>query len=203
MDLYESTRREKWHVFAAAIIGAFLVSLVGPPVVEAATSTVKVKGPVVAKIQDSTGDVVVSREIPDMGLTASEGSEGALDVNSFPGGGGVLGIADCSAAEGASAPPGRNLPNKIEIPGGKIATAIIVTGNSVRAQISSEATDALILGAQAGAADYPITVFRTTPDNPNVATSLGTGLSTTAPLKMLCTAPDGTDADGNVIVLGR
>lgn len=159
---------------------------------------VGVKGAVNSRMSDSTGDAVVSRVIPDMGLTDSAGSDGALDVNTFPGGGGILAVGDCSAVAGPSAPPGQNLPNVMTIDGGQIVTAFLITGANTRTIVSSAATDALI-----GAPDYPITIFRTTAESPNLTSSLGTGLSLTAPLKLTCTAADGSDTAGNVVVLGR
>jgi hypothetical protein len=76
----------------------------------------------------------------------------------------------------------------VTVPGGKVVTALIMTGTGT-VQITSDAI---------GQGQLPVSNFKTDANNPNLAITLGTGLSTTVPLKF--TGVDGTAC--NFIVLG-
>src|SRR5687767_3586448 len=99
MDHLDVSRRDKRQTFFAAIGIALAVFVLGAPVVEAAISRVKLAGgTATAKVKDSSGDVVESEAIPAMGLTQAEGTDGAIAVRNFAGGGGLLGAGDCTAS---------------------------------------------------------------------------------------------------------
>lgn len=191
MDLLDSGKRERRSAFVVALVLAIAVSVLAAPVVEAAIQRVRVKGPVNAKIRDTTGDHIESKGTGALGLFAAEGSSGAIAVRNYAGGGGFLGAIDCNAG---------GLPDNLQLPTasgvGRVITGIIVTGSDASAAISSEQVDAL-LGVPA-AVDFPVANVTTTAENQTQFIGLGNGLSLTAPLKIKC---NGTQ--GNVVVLGE
>jgi hypothetical protein len=174
------SRRERFKALFGAIALAIVVMLVAPPVVQAATQAVKVKGKV--KVADTDGDAIESKAIADMGLLAAEGSDGALAVRNFAGGGGFLGAADCTETDADG------LVNTVSV-GNAIVTGIIMTGTDATWTVTSAAIGGGLL---------PLLNFRTTTDNPNEFVGLGNGLTLTAPLTFTCTG-----TNGNIAVLGQ
>lgn len=195
MDQVHEIRREKRKTFLASIAAASVVMLIGAPIVQAATSTVRVKGPV--KIKDSTGLNIESEVVEPLGLLDAEGSGGAVAVRNFAGGGGLLGTGDCTAAAGTATDP---RPNTVTVNAGEdtIITGIIITGPD--ANVSVSAPD---LAAAIGPG--PVNTFSTTAENPHIFIGLGTGL-TVSPAKLVfkCTGDDGSaDGSGNFTILGQ
>lgn len=187
MDRLDVSGRDKRQTFFAAIGIALAVFIVGAPVVEAAISRVKLAGGTAnAKIKSSTGAIIESEPIADMGLTKSEGSDGAIAVRNFAGGGGLLGAGDCTASlEPAQGP----LANTVTLSGGQIVTGIIITGTGT-VRITTQAV---------GSGQVPLANFVVNANHPNEFVGLGNGLSITTPLTF--TGVDGTAC--NFIVLGQ
>ncbi|MEA2498471.1 MAG: hypothetical protein QOH26_876 [Actinomycetota bacterium] len=181
MDLMETTRSEKRQSFLVAIALAAVVMLIAAPVVQAAVSAVRVTNTPAVKIKDSGGGKVNSEPVPDMGLTAVPGSDGALDVRVYAGGTGVLGVGDCSAAANTGA------LNVVTVPGNRVITAFIMTGTGT-VTLTSEAVGGGLL---------PLNRFVTDASTPNFALSLPNGLGTTAPL--IFTGTDGTSCQYTVL----
>lgn len=183
--LQEVTGREKRQTFFTAVAIAVAVFIVGAPVVEAAISKVKLAGgTATAKVKDSDGDTLESERIPPMGLTLAEGSEGAVAVRNFAGGGGLLGAGDCTASTEPAQGP---LPNTVTLGGGNILTGIIMTGTGT-VRIT---TDAL--------GPIPLANLTVNAENPNEFIGLGNGLTITTPLHV--TGIDGTAC--NFVLLGQ
>jgi hypothetical protein len=174
LDLLEVSRREKRQTFTIAIILAMVVFLVGAPVVQAAVT--RIKGTV--KVKDTGGGRIDASAIPDQGLTDVPGSSGALDVQNFPGGVGLLGVADCAGP----------LPGAITLGGGQVVTNLLMTGSDGTLSISSTA----VAGGALSLLDAKVTA-----NEPNVIADLSNGLGVTAPLTFTAT---GTDC--KVVVLG-
>lgn len=187
MDLYASTRSEKRRTFFAAIAISLMVMLVAAPVVQAAAQAVKVKNKPQVKIKDSNGDVIESEPIADMGLLAAEGSDGAIAVRNYAGGGGFQGAADCTATQADG------LANSVEV-SNAIVTGLIITGTDAKVTVTSAAI---------GGGALPLANFRVNANHPNEFVGLGNGLTATAPLTFTCTAEGGGDGNGNVVVLGQ
>lgn len=181
MDLYETSTRDKRQTFFAAVALALVVAVLAPPVVQAAVT--RVRGTVTAKIKDTGGGTINSEAIPAQGLTDVPGSSGALDVATFAGGAGLLGVADCG--DGAGAP----LPNTISISGGGVVTDMLVTGTDGQMNITSSA----VAGGQVA-----LSKFRVDAANPNLHIALSNGLGVTAPLTL---TTSGTDC--NIVILGH
>ncbi|HEV2754659.1 MAG TPA: hypothetical protein VG318_02635 [Actinomycetota bacterium] len=187
MDMLEVSRRDKRQTFFSAIGIALIVFIVGAPVVEAAVSRVKLAGgTATAKIKDSDGTEVESEAIGPMGLLQAEGSDGAIAVRNYAGGGGLLGAGDCTASTEPAQGP---LKNVVELSGGDIVTGLIVTGTGT-IRVTS-----LALGNH----NLPLSNFTVNTDNPNLAITFGTGLTLTSQLRF--TGIDGSAC--NFIVLGQ
>lgn len=184
MDLLEVTRRDKRRTFLSAVALAAIVAVLMPPVVQAAIQKVKVQGTV--KTADTTGDSIESEAIPPMGLLQAEGSDGALAVRTFGGGGGLLRAGDCTASTEPAQGP---LPNTGTV-STSIITGIIITGTGT-VRVS---TDALSPGVQ-----LPLANFTVNANHPNEFVGLGNGLTVTSPLTF--TGVDGTAC--NWVVLGQ
>lgn len=201
MDLQQSSGREKRQTFFVAIALAAAVMLLAAPVVQAAvqkvfvtnTVPVKVKGQPIAvkgtvnsKIKDSTGGAINSEVVPDMGITGVPGSDGALDVRVYAGGTGLLGVGDCTAAAAAGTDP----LNTLTVPGNRVVTAFIMTGEG-EVDLTSAVAGSIVLNR-----------FKTDPTvMPNYALSLPNGLGTTAPLTF--TGVDDGGANCQWVVLGE
>jgi hypothetical protein len=180
------SQREKFKALAGALALACLVVVLGPPAVKAATQTVKVKGNV--KIVGTDGTPIESEVIPPMGLLQAEGSDGALAVRTFAGGGGFIDAGDCTAETEVS-----GLPNEVSV-SNAIVTGIIITGTDGKIQITSAAI---------GGGTLPLVNFRVNEANPNEFVGLGNGLTLTAPLTFSCTGEGGGDGDANFVLLGQ
>ena len=180
MEMTSLSRREKATSFLAAIAVSLLVVFIGAPYAAKAAAAIRIQGKV--KVADTSGDVIESEAIPDMGLLQAEGSDGALATRTFAGGGGFLGAGDCTAttADGRS--------NAVEV-SNAIVTGIIITGTDGTVATTSAAV---------GGGALQLTKFRVDEDNPNVFIGLGNGLTATAPLTFTCT---GTDAE--FVILGQ
>ena len=183
MDLLDSGKRERRSAFVAALVLALAVSVLAAPVVEAAVT--KIKGTV--KVKDSTGDAIDSEATGALGLFQAPGSNGAIAVRNFAGGGGFLGARDCDDQTA--------LPSNLSLTEG-IVTGIIVTGQDAQVQISSEQVDTA-LGVPEGA-DFPVATLTTTNSNQTEFIGLGNGLTLTAELKFNCVGNS-----GNYVVLGQ
>ncbi|HYP25054.1 MAG TPA: hypothetical protein VEV43_15920 [Actinomycetota bacterium] len=187
MEPLAVTGREKRQTFLAAIAIALAVFIVGAPVVEAAISRVKLAGgTATAKVKDSNGSTVESEPIADMGLTQAEGSDGAIAVRNFAGGGGLLGAGDCTASTEPAQGP---LPNTVTLSGGHIVTGIIITGTGT-VRITTQAV---------GQGQVPLANFVVNANHPNEFVGLGNGLSITTPLTF--TGVDGSAC--NFVVIGQ
>lgn len=184
----DSDRRERRQSFVVALAVAVGLSVLFAPVVEAAVQ--KIKGTV--NVKDTSGDAIDSASTGNLGLFQAAGSDGAIAVRNFAGGGGFLGAADCSAATALG--DTITLPTANNV--GRIVTGIIVTGSNASAAVSSEQVDTLF-GLPA-TADFPVANITTTAENQTQSLSLGNGLTLTAPLKIKC---NGTN--GNIVVLGQ
>lgn len=187
MEKIQVSGRDKRHTFFAAIGIALTVFIVGAPVVEAAISRVKLAGGTAnAKIKASNGSAIESESIGPMGLLQAEGSDGAIAVRNYAGGGGILGAGDCTASTEPAQGP---LKNTVNISGGDIVTGVIVTGTgTVR-----------VTSAALGNHQLPLANFTVNAENPNEFVGLGTGLTLTSQLRF--TGIDGTAC--NFVVLGQ
>jgi hypothetical protein len=165
VDRYEVTRREKTKSFFSAIALALVVFYIAAPAVEAAVT--RVRGTVTAKVKDSTGDVIESEIIGDMGVLQAEGSDGAIATRTYAGGGGFLGAGDCTAAAGQ---PADRLSNTLSVEN-RIVTGILLTGTG-KLQITSNALPA------AGV----LSEFEVNAANPNFTATIPTGLTITSAL---------------------
>ncbi|HEU4480892.1 MAG TPA: hypothetical protein VFS18_03325 [Actinomycetota bacterium] len=188
MDLMEVSRRDKFRALFVALGIALVAVLIAPPVVEAATQNVRVKGKVTVKggpvkTKASNGNVISSDAIADMGITDVPGTNGAVSVKTFAGGQGVLGLGDCAAD--AQHP----LPETVTIPGQHVISALIITGDDGAVTLTSEAI---------GAGQVPLSIFKVSANNPNETLALGNGLGVTAPLTF---AGSGTDC--RFVILGQ
>ena len=174
-----NVRKTAWTV--VAVLGAVIV--LSAPIVQAATQKVKVTNPV--KIQDSDGTTIESEAIGEMGLLKAPGSDGALAVRTYPGGGGLLGAGDCTASTDPAQGP---LSNVVTVPGGSIVTGVLVTGiGTVR--ITAQAV---------GNGAVPLANVTVNNQHPNEVLALGSGLSATQPVTF--TGIDGTAC--NFLVFG-
>ena len=185
----EVSRRERFSAILGAIALATVVVLLVPPVAEAQKGGVKIKGKV--KVVDSDGDNIESEVISDMGLLSAPGSDGAIAVRNFAGGGGFLGAADCS--EGTDPGAGDFQENFVTV-SNVIVTGIIITGTDSTVTATSAAVGEGLL---------PLLNFQVNDSNPNEFVGLGNGLTATAPLTFTCTATGGGDGNGKLVVLGQ
>jgi hypothetical protein len=195
MDLQNTTRREKRQTFFIAIALAAAVMILAAPVVQASIQKVqiantplpvKVTNPTTkttSKIKDSAGHAIHSEPVPDMGLTGVPGSAGAQDVRIYAGGTGLLGAGDCST-DTSTGPS-----NVVVVPGNRVITAFIMTGNG-EVDLTSAATGPVVLSR-----------FVTDAGTPNYALSLPNGLGTTAPLTF--TGVDDGAPNCQYVVLGE
>jgi len=170
------------------------IFVAGAPVVEAAVSRVNVTRSVPIRIKDTGNGRVDAEAVGKLGLSQAEGSPGALSVQTFAGGGGLIGTGDCDAND---APPDR--PNEFEVAPGEevIITGIIVTGDD--ANVSVTAPD--LVGT---IGPGPVANIRSTTVAPNAFIGLGNGL-TVRPSRLVfeCTAVGGGAGSGDFVILGQ
>ncbi len=185
MHMDHVTRRDKRQTFLTAIAIALTVFVMGAPVVEAQINRVKLAGgTATAKVKDSAGNTIESEVIGPMGFLQAEGSDGALDVRTFAGGGGLLGAGDCTASTEPAQGPLRNV---VTLSGGSIVTGIIITGTGT-VRMTSAALE-----------NIPLANLTVNAQNPNEFVDLGNGLTVTSPLTF--TGINGTAC--NFVVLGQ
>ena len=183
----EVSRRENRQTLLSALAIALALFVVAPPVVEAAISRVKLAGgTATSKIKDSGGGTIESEPISRMGLMGADGSNGAIAVRNFAGGGGLLGAGDCTASTDPAQGP---LANTVTLSGGDIVTGIVVTGTGT-VRITS-----LALGNN----QMPLANFTVNAENPNEYVGFTNGLSVTSP--MTFTGIDGTAC--NFMIIGQ
>ena len=181
------SRREKRQTLLSALAIALVLFVVAPPVVEAAISRVKLAGgTATAKIKDSGGATIESEPISRMGMTAADGSTGAMAVRNFAGGGGLLGAGDCTASTDPAQGP---LQNTVTLSGGHVVTGIIITGTGT-VRITSQAL---------GENQMPLANFTVNADNPNEFVGFSNGFSVNTP--MTFTGIDGTAC--NFLIVGQ
>jgi hypothetical protein len=179
VDLFETSKREKRQVFMVAIFVALAAMVLQPVVAQAVT---RIRGTVTAKVKDTGGGRVDARSINpgDLGIADAPGSSGAMDSRNFPGGAGLLGVADCQAAT--------PIGNEITITGNHVVSDMLLTGTDGTITITSDAV--------AGGA-LPVLVASVDANESNVLADLANGLAVTAPLTFTAA---GTNC--NFVVLG-
>jgi len=185
VDQFGEARRDTRQTWVIAIVAIAVLFVAGMPAVDAAIQATRIKGKV--KIADSGGGNVDAANLGDLGLLDAPGSNGAVAVRNFAGGGGFLGTGDCTEA-----PDPR--PNTLSIPASRntIVTAIIVTGTAADVAVSAPDLDPLI-------GPGPVVTFSANATNPNVFVGLGNGL-TVFPSRLVFTCTGGA---GNFVVLGQ
>lgn len=188
MDIFESARGERRRFMAAAVL-VLMVGILAPPAVQAAAKAITVKRIKQAvKVGDTTGDPIESQAVPPLGTSQAPGSAGALAVRTFAGGGGLLGLGECTGAPapGPTLTVGANPERKV--------TALIITSDGSGTGTVSVAAPAVL--------PNPLTVadFTVNASNPNEFIGLGNGLTVT-PSDLVFTCSGG----GNVkfAVLGQ
>jgi hypothetical protein len=179
VDLFETSKREKRQTFMVAIFVALAAMVLQPVVAQAVT---RVRGTVTAKVKDTGGGRVDARSINPggLGITDAPGSRGAMDTRTFPGGAGLLDVADCQAAT--------PIDNTAEVGGNHVVSDLLLTGTDGTVTVTSDAV---------GGGALPLLVIRVDASTPNVLGDLATGLAVTAPLTFTAA---GTNC--NLIVLG-
>lgn len=181
------SRRDRLRAFGGAVALSLLVFTLGPPAVEAAVSRVKLAGgTATAKIKDSGGGAIESEAIGRMGFTQADGSDGAVAVRTFGGGGGLLGAGDCTASTEPAQGP---LTNTVTLGGGHILTRLVITGTGT-VRVTTQAV---------GAGQVPLANFVVNAEHPNEVVDFGNGLTVTTPLTV--TGIDGTAC--NFLLLGQ
>ncbi|MBK5229181.1 MAG: hypothetical protein JJE05_11840 [Actinobacteria bacterium] len=196
----ESSVRSTRKTWLIVVAGIAAIALIGAPVVQAATQSVRVKGTVTVKgkvkIVDTNGQTISASPVADMGLLGARGSDGAVDVRTFGGGGGLLGTGDCTASVD---PPNGDRPNSTTVAAAAdtIINGIIVTGTDAKVAVTAPDLNSII-GPGA------INEFRADANTPNVFVGLGNGLTVSpAALIFTCFGWDGTDGSGNYTILGQ
>ncbi len=180
------TRAERRQTFVTAVAIALVAFVAGPPMVEAAISRVKLAGGTAsAKVRSSDGARIESELVGPMGFLQAEGSDGAVAVRTFAGGGGVLGAGDCTASREPAQGP---LKNTVTLSNGSVVTGIIITG-----------TGTVRLTVAALNPNIPLANFTVNAQNPTEYLGFGNGFTT--PSGVTFTGIDGTSC--NFIVLGQ
>lgn len=194
--------------FAALMGTILLAAILAPPVVSAAIQRVTVANRVAVqgrvrvtnsrlsvrsgealRIADSSGDAVDAQGIGSMGLFDAPGSGGALAVRNFAGGGGVLGVGDCTASGG---------PPNLVLLDGVIVTAVMVTGVNGRVTLSSNQTtvDPTVFES--------LLALRVDSVSHNESMEFGNGMTVSGALRLTGTASGGSgDGDCQFVVLGQ
>jgi hypothetical protein len=181
--------RQTWLLAIVLIVGLFVI---GAPVVQAAAQKVKVVNTPDVKIQDTGGDKIDSKKVPDMGLFQAPGTNGAVAVRTFAGGTGLLGAATCDA----TSPYGNVVTVDSSTGGSKIITGLIIGSNNARVNVRAPDLEPGV--------DNPIISLRTNATNPNEFIGFGNGLSVNAaPLVFTCTTEGGGNGEGHFVVLGQ
>lgn len=193
MEGPDSARADTRRFFMVAAL-AVLVGLVAPTGVEAAKSSkVTIKNPfLTTRAQDTTGDAIEAEAIPPMGTTAIPGSDGALAVRAYAGGGGFIGAIDCDTAS----PPSDSITIATDATGNEVVTALIATN-------ASGTTANFALSAGGPLAPLGTLLSINLPPDDFASVELATGLTIhAAPVTIACTTP-GAGNGGDLAVLGR
>lgn len=186
MEPFDSTRGSSNRNTLLAAIGLAVAAFaIGAPVVEAAIARVKLAGgTATAKIKDANGTAIEAEPVDAMGFMQAEGSGGAVAVRNFAGGGGILGVGDCTASTEPAQGP---LPNTVTLPGGDILTGIVITGTGT-VRVTSQ-----------GLGPIPLANFTVNAESPNEFIGFGNGVTITSP--MTFTGIDGTAC--NFMLVGQ
>jgi hypothetical protein len=185
MEPFDVSRRAKRQTLLAAIGVAVAAFAIGAPVVEAAISKVRLAGgSATARIRDSDGTAIEAEPIERMGFLQSEGSDGAVAVRTFAGGGGLLGAGDCTASTEPAQGP---LKNTVTLGGGDVVTGLVITGTGT-VRVTSE-----------GLGPIPLANFTVNAGHPNEYIGFDNGLTISSP--MTFTGIDGTAC--NFMLVGQ
>ena len=187
----ESSVRSTRKTWLIVVAGIAAIALIGAPVVQAATQSVRVKGKV--KIAGTNGQTISASPIGDMGVLGAPGSDGAVDVRTYGGGGGFYGTGDCTPDATTSRPNTTTVPASAD----NVITGILVTGTDAMVSVRAPDLDTLI-------GPFPVQKFRTDATTPNAAITLGNGLSVfPSELVFTCTGWDGGDGSGDYVIIGQ
>lgn len=187
----ESSVRSTRKTWLIVVAGIAAIALIGAPVVQAATQSVKVKGKV--KIAGSSGQTISASPVADMGLLGAPGSDGAVDVRTFGGGGGFYGTGDCTADATTSRPNTTTVPAAAD----NVITGILISGTDAKVTVRAPDLDTII-------GPFPVSNFRTDAATPNAAITLGNGLSVfPSELVFTCTGWDGGVGSGDYVIIGQ
>ena len=193
----ESSVRSTRKTWLIVVAGIAAIALIGAPVVQAATQSVRVKGTVTVKgkvkIVDTNGQTISASPVADMGLLGAPGSNGAVDVRTYGGGGGFYGTGDCTADATTSR------PNTTTVPAGadNVITGILISGTNAKVTVRAPDLEPTI-------GPFPVQNFRTNADTPNASIALGNGLSVfPSELVFTCTGWDGGDGSGDYVIIGQ
>jgi hypothetical protein len=147
-----------------------------------------------AAIKDTGGDKINSRNMGTLGDLNAPGSDGALDVRTLSGGGGLLGLGDCDLND---APPDRPNETTIAANNKTVVTALLVTGDDANVTVTfPELVPTIGPG--------PVNNFRSTTAAPNALVTFGNGLTVTpSSMKFECTAVGGGAGSGDFLVIGQ
>ena len=178
MKTYDPFEPDKHHAALAAIAFALAIGALATPVVQAAVSAVR--------IRSSHGDPIESSPVKRMGFLQAKGSSGAASVRTYSGGGGILGVGDCTASTEPAQGP---LPNVVQIGNANVITGLLATGTGT-IRVTSQ---------RIGFGQIPLAHFTVNANEPNVSLDLGNGL--TANSQLTFTGIDGTAC--NFMVLGQ
>ncbi|MPZ68504.1 MAG: hypothetical protein GEU71_03140 [Actinobacteria bacterium] len=186
----ESTKRSTRKSWLAVVAGIAAIALIGAPVVQAATQSVKVKGKV--KIAASNGQNISASPVASMGLLSAPGSSGAVDVRTYGGGGGFYGTGVCNTTH-----PFRPFSTTVAAGADNVITGILLTGTDAMLTVTAPDLDTIIGPA-------PVQNFRTDATNPNFSVALGNGLSVfPSELVFTCTGWDGGEGSGDYVIIGQ
>ncbi|MGH2786625.1 MAG: hypothetical protein ACRDJV_01780 [Actinomycetota bacterium] len=186
MELYESSRRETRRTWALALVFVAAIFVAGAPVVQAAAQAVRVTNTPSVKIKDTSNGRINSQNIGKLGLFDAPGSNGAVDVRTFGGGGGLLAAGDCHA--GSPRPATATIPAS----NSTVITALIITGTDATVQVDAPELDPAI-------GPNPVVQFRVDAGTPQTFVGLGNGLTVT-PSSLVFTC---VGTNGEFAVLGQ
>jgi len=178
-------RRDSRQTWVIAIVAIAVLFVAGMPAVQAAVQKVRVQGK--AKVADSGGGNIDAKNLGSLGLLDAPGSNGAVAVRNFAGGGGLLGAGDCDAGT-----PGRPASVLIEASQNTIITAIIITGSDATVGVRAPDLDPLL-------GPGPVVTFRVDATQSNLFVGLGNGLNV-FPSELVF---DCTGTNGQFVILGQ
>lgn len=175
---FDSRKGERRQAFVLALVLAIAVSVLAAPVVEAAVQTIK--GTVTAKVKDSGGGAIEADPVPG-GAGQNALSDGAMDVRTLAGGGGLISNGDCDGDD----TDGRASIKTIAADADTVITAVILAGPSLSLNVFAP-------GLEPVTGPGPVIQLQTTAANPTSTLALGNGLQLTpAPLRFECSGGNG------------